>query len=83
MAGNKNSGRLPKSDEQKMIEKLSVLEDDVVAVLKKNIVQGKAWAIRIWFDRTYGKPKEYRYTDMNVTNLDNIGSIIKWQKTEE
>lgn len=83
MAGNKNSGRLPKSDEQKMIEKLSVLEDDVVAVLKKNIVQGKAWAIRIWFDRTYGKPKEYRQTDMNVTSIENLGSIIKWQKTGE
>ena len=83
MAGNSNSGRLPKSDEQQMIEKLSVLEDDVIAVLKKNINQGKAWAIRIWFDRTYGKPKEYRQTDMNVRSLDNIGSVITWRSTED
>ena len=83
MAGNKNSGRLPKSDEQKMIERLSVLEDDVIAILKKKIIEGNAWAIRLWFNRAYGKPKEYKQTDLNVTNIENLGSIIKWQKTEE
>ena len=83
MAGNSNSGRLPKSDEQQMIEKLSVLEDDVIAVLKKNINQGKAWAIRIWFDRTFGKPKEYRQTDLSVTNAENIGNVITWRSTAD
>lgn len=83
MAGNKNSGRLPKSDEQQMIERLSVLTEDVVLVLKKNILEGKSWAIRIWFNRVFGKPKEFKETNLKLSNVSDVGNVIKWVKSED
>ena len=64
--GNSNSGRKSKDADQKMIESLSVYQDDVYRILHENILKGESWAIRIWFDRVHGKPTEQK--SLEVTN---------------
>lgn len=53
-----NGGRKSKAEEQKLIEKLSPLEDTAHAKLKESIDLGKEWAIKLFFDYMYGKPKQ-------------------------
>ena len=53
-----NGGRKSKAEEQKLIEKLSPLEETAHAKLKENIESGKEWAIKLFFDYMYGKPKQ-------------------------
>jgi hypothetical protein len=80
--GNGNSGRKSKDISQDMIESLSVFTDDAYRVLGENIKKGKFWAIKIWFERMYGKPKEYK--DVNVTsNQDYPLFHINYTHTEE
>ena len=64
--GNSNSGRKSKEEDQKMIEELSKFSEDAFEILHQNILAGKHWALKIWFERMYGKPKEYK--DLNVTS---------------
>ena len=66
MSGTKSSGRRAKEIDQAMIESLSVFTEDAYKVLGENIKKGKYWAIKIWFERMYGKPREYK--DVNVTS---------------
>ena len=66
MSGTKSSGRRTKEIDQQMIESLSVFTEDAYRVLGENIKKGKFWAIKIWFERMYGKPREYK--DVNVTS---------------
>ena len=66
MSGTKSSGRRAKEIDQQMIESLSVFTEDAYKVLGENIKKGKFWAIKIWFERMYGKPREYK--DVNVTS---------------
>jgi hypothetical protein len=66
MSGTKSSGRRAKEIDQQMIESLSVFTDDAYRVLGENIKKGKFWAIKIWFERMYGKAREYK--DVNVTS---------------
>ena len=56
--GNKSAGRKPKSEEQKLIEKLSPMEDEAHQALKDNVTKGKPWAIKLFFEYMYGKPKQ-------------------------
>ncbi len=52
------AGRKSKAEEQKLIEKLSPLESTAHEKLKENIDLGKEWAIKLFFDYMYGKPKQ-------------------------
>ncbi len=52
------AGRKPKADEQKLIEKLTPLSDKAFKALDNAIVDEKSWALRLWFEYMYGKPKE-------------------------
>ena len=56
--GNKNAGRKPKSEEQALIEKLSPLEDKAFKALENAISEEQNWAVKLWFEYMYGKPKE-------------------------
>lgn len=58
MAGNKHSGRKPKTEEMALIEKLTPLEDMVFDELRKGIERGEFQYIRLWFQYRYGKPKQ-------------------------
>lgn len=56
--GHKTAGRKPKAQEQKLIEKLSPLEDTAHAALKKAVEENESWAIKMYFEYMYGKPKQ-------------------------
>lgn len=55
--GNKG-GRKPKAEEQKLIEKLSPLATKAFRALDNAIQEEHSWALRLWFEYMYGKPKE-------------------------
>ena len=55
--GNKG-GRPSKADEQKLIEKLSPLEDKAFKALNNAISEEHSWAVKLYFEYMYGKPKE-------------------------
>lgn len=52
------AGRKPKAEEQKLIEKLSPMEATAYKALSEAVEKGHSWAIKMWFEYMYGKPKE-------------------------
>lgn len=52
------AGRKPKSEEQALIEKLSPLEEKAFNALENAITEEQNWAVKLWFEYMYGKPKE-------------------------
>jgi len=52
------AGRKPKAEEQKLIEKLSPLATKAFKALDNAIQEEHSWALRLWFEYMYGKPKE-------------------------
>ena len=56
--GNKNAGRKPKAEEQKLIEKLTPLEKTAYKALQTALNNGDGWAVKIFFEYMYGKPKQ-------------------------
>lgn len=62
--GKRNgAGRKSKAEEQQLIERLSPLEDIAHQKLKAAVKDGEQWAIRLYFEYMYGKPKQ----SMDVT----------------
>ena len=59
-----NGGRKPKVDEQQLIEKLSPLEPLAFAALKHALEEEHNWAVKMYFEYVYGKPRETR--DVNI-----------------
>lgn len=55
--GNKG-GRKSKAEEQKLIEELTPMKADAQRVLFEAIRQGEQWAVKMWFEYYYGKPKQ-------------------------
>lgn len=55
--GNKG-GRPPRAEEQKLIEKLSPLEPKAFKALENAIAEEQSWAVKMYFEYMYGKPKE-------------------------
>jgi hypothetical protein len=62
------AGRKSKSDEQKLIEKLSPLQNNAFKALERNIKSGEPWAVKLFFEYMYGKPKQQ--LDTNITGGD-------------
>ena len=56
--GNKNAGRKPKAEEQKLVEKLSPLEPKAYQALENAIEDNQSWAVKIFFEYMYGRPKQ-------------------------
>lgn len=52
------AGRKPKADEQKLIERLSPLSDVAYKALTNALKDEQSWAVKLWFEYMYGKPKE-------------------------
>ena len=81
MAGIKGkSGRKAKADEQLLMEKLSVYDDDAFRILGEKLGQGEYWAIRMYFNYRFGKPKEVQNITLNTTQIET--PIINWKKTD-
>jgi hypothetical protein len=64
------AGRKSKAEEQELIERLSPMNDDAIEALHRNIKDDQSWAIKMYFEYMYGKPKETK--DLNVSGLPTI-----------
>jgi len=68
-----NGGRPSKAEEQNLIEKLSPLEEQAFLKLSEAIDNGKDWAIKMFFEYMYGKPRQ----QTDVTSMgEKIQTII-------
>lgn len=85
--GNKNAGRKPKADEEKvnniMIEALKEfykkdVDDDAKKELVKTLLESQRGQIFV-SEHIFGKPKERVEATHNVTNF-NLKDIIKFKK---
>jgi hypothetical protein len=65
--GNKG-GRKSKADEQKLIERLSPLDDIAFKILKEQIEDSQSWAIKLFFSYRYGMPKQM----IDVQSNENV-----------
>jgi hypothetical protein len=77
--GHSNGGRKSKAEEQNLIEKLSPLEEQAFIKLSEAIDSGKDWAIKMFFEYMYGKPKQQTdITSMGekIQNVIHLGSGI-------
>ena len=80
MAGNSNSGRKSKSEEQEVLEKLSVLDDLFFSKLKEAMEQGKPYAMRLFATHRIPKPT----MEIHTTQIDDIPLFnIAYESTEE
>lgn len=52
------AGRKPKAEEQALIEKLTPLEESAFKALKNALLDEQSWAVKLYFEYKYGKPKE-------------------------
>lgn len=52
------AGRKPKADEQVLVEKLSLYSEKAFTALDNALQAEHSWALRLWFEYMYGKPKE-------------------------
>ena len=56
--GNKGGGRKPKADEEKLIQRLSELDDIGFKCLENGIKEGNYNFWNKWMEFRFGKPKE-------------------------
>jgi hypothetical protein len=68
------AGRKPKADEQELIEKLSPLENSAFKALTNAINEEKPWAVKMFMEYRYGKPKEVK--DLNIVDMQRVFNII-------
>lgn len=75
----KGSGRKPKAEEHKLIEKLTPLESSAYKALKNALKDEQGWAIKLFFEYMYGKPKQvidqnntHTINDFNIKDLINF-----------
>jgi hypothetical protein len=78
--GNKSAGRKRKSDEQASTEILGPLAPDAIEALKKGLKKGEPWAVKIFFEWMYSKPKA---TVDNNHTFENGFDVIKELYAEE
>lgn len=82
MAGNKASGRKPKSVEIELIEKLTPLETRAFELLKEGLDSGDFKYLRLYFLYRFGKPREQK--EINVTsNQEQPLFNLVFKSTEE
>ena len=56
--GHTTAGRKSKADEVALIEKLTPLEPLAFKALSNALSDEQNWAVKLWFEYMYGKPKE-------------------------
>jgi len=64
------TGRKPKADEKKMIERLKQLEDKAFNTLNKALDKNESWAVKLYFEYRYGKPRQT--IEQTNTNYDIV-----------
>ena len=66
------AGRKAKKDEQKLIERLSPLEDLAHEKLKEAVTEGEQWAIKLYFEYMYGRPKQTMDITSDGDKITNV-----------
>ena len=64
--GHSNGGRKPKAEEVKLIERLTPLEPQAYAALKKGIEYGEFKFIQMFYHYYAGKPRETKDITLNT-----------------
>ena len=78
--GNKNAGRKPKVEEQKLIEKLTPLEETAYKALNNALKEEEGWAVKLFFEYMYGKPKQQiEQNNTHTINDFNIKDIVNFK----
>ena len=67
------AGRKPKAEEQELIEKLSPFDDMAQQVLLECIQDKQSWAVKMFYEYRYGKPKETK--DISIVGEQPIFNI--------
>jgi hypothetical protein len=82
--GNKNAGRKPKAEEHKLIEKLTPLAVDGYKALESALKDKQGWAVKLFFEYMYGKPKQTidQTSTINLNDLD-ISKLYDKQTEED
>jgi len=65
-----NAGRKPKAEEQKLIEKLSPLDQTALNKFGIALKGGEKWAIELFFKYMYGLPKQSIEADVKQTMIN-------------
>ena len=73
------AGRKSKSEEQKLAEKLGEFETEALAALKDGVTSGRSWAIQLYMNYMYGKPKESIRNEHVFDNF-NIKEALTFKK---
>ena len=70
------AGRKPKAEEQMLIERLSPFEEVAVKKLEMAVRNGENWAIKLYFEYRYGKPRQtieqnstHTFTDFDIKDI--------------
>ena len=74
------AGRKPKADEQKLIEKLTPLNELALDSLKKGLEKKEQWAVKLFFEYFYGKPQQRVDVTSNEESINM--PLINFVKTE-
>jgi len=70
------AGRKSKAEEQQLIERLTPLADDAYKALAKAIKGKQPWAVKLFMEYMYGKPKQS--TDITTNGKEINISPIEW-----
>jgi len=70
------AGRKSKAEEQQLIERLTPLDDDAYEALEKAIKGRQPWAVKLFMEYRYGKPKQS--TDITTNGNEINISPIQW-----
>ena len=64
------AGRKSKAEEQKLIDKLSPLNDIAFKALHNALKDEQSWAVKMYFEYFYGKPKETIKMEQEKQTID-------------
>ena len=79
----KGQGRPAKAEEQKLIERLTPLSDDAYKALSDSLKDGQGWAVKLFMEYMYGKPKQsIEQTNTHTLDNFNIKDVLGFDKTE-
>ncbi len=79
----KGAGRPSKADEVKLIERLTPLEDNAFKALKEGLSDGQNWAVKLFFEYMYGKPRQQMDVTTNGESIStNLKDIIGFSKSK-
>jgi hypothetical protein len=76
----KGAGRKSKSEEQKLIENLTPMNDMALESLQKGLEKKEQWAVKLFFEYFYGKPQQRVDVTSNEETLNM--PVITFVETE-